>query len=74
MEAGTLIHKLYFIPKGTILQNTMVPPSIVSVEHVRYTNVKSLQHLCGIVNNWRLNYCHKELHLRYCKGPRSTSA
>ena len=52
----------------------MVPPSIVSVEYVRHTDVKPLQQLCGIVDNWALNYCHKEIHLRCCKGRRSTSA
>ena len=74
VEARTLLHELYFIPKDTIQQYTMVPPSIVSVEYVRHTDVKPLQQLCGIVDNWALNYCHKEIHLRCCKGCRSTSA
>ena len=75
-HAGAVMHDLKIIPNATVLLHTMVLPPIELVEHVRYTDVGSIQHLrffCGTVNNWRLNnYRHKKLNLRYCEKSRST--
>ena len=45
LEAGTLIYVLYLHPNGTILIYTMLLLFIELIKHVRYTDVKSMQHL-----------------------------
>ena len=45
------MHELCLIPNGTILLYTIVLPPTEVVEHVRYTDVGSLQHLRW--SSWR---------------------
>ena len=44
MEAGTQTHESNFTLNDTILLYTMALPPIELVEHLRYTDVGSLQH------------------------------
>lgn len=41
------MHELFFFPTGTALLYTMVLPLIELVEHVRYTDLGSMQDLRG---------------------------
>ena len=51
----------------------ILPPIELVERTIHVCNIYD-EALCGKVNIWTLNYCRKELHLKYCKGPRSTSA
>ena len=40
----------------------------------RTTATSKMEHFVIIVNGWKPNYYHKELHLGCCSSPRSASA